>query len=204
MPVVPAADPQAPPPDAVQPAGCVDDGGQPRMGDLRRHRGELVDIRWRRPGCAGAHRAGQSRRRRDLSAALHPQRVGMACDPAADLVAAAGAVDARQVLPLRRVACRRRTCRDALVPDPRHVDDPRRCCRCRRGAPRPHDPRGHHRHDVHGDGRDGTASAARSSARPLRGDSPVLWLGGARAGVDQHHAVRRRSPRRPITGSRRC
>ena len=37
-----------------------------------------------------------------------------------------------------------------------------------------------------------------AAARPLRGDPSVLWLGGARAGVDQHHAVRRRSPRRPV------
>ena len=38
------------------------------------------------------------------------------------------------------------------------------------GVTRPHGPRDHHRHDVHGHGRDGAAPAARRTARPVRGD----------------------------------
>ncbi len=151
--------------------------------DLRRHRTDGTD---------------ESCCRRGVSAALHPQCAGMAGDPAADVLAAAGAVGARQVLPLRRFACGHRSCRDALVYGSRRFVDPRRRRRCRRGVTRPHDPRDHHRHDVHGHGRDGTASAARRTARSFRGNPSVLRLGGAGARVDQHHAVRQRRPWRPV------
>ena len=159
---------------------------------------ELVDIGRYRPGRHRTDGADESCCRRGVSAALHPQCIGMVGDSAADVLAAAGAMGARKVLPLRRFARGHRSCRDALVYDSCRFVDPRRRRRCRRGVTRPHDPRDHHRHDVHGHGRDGAASAARHTSRPFRGNASVLRLGGAGAGVDQHHAVRQRWPWRPV------
>ena len=199
---VPAANPQAPAPEAVQPARRTGDDGQPRMGCIRRRSRRLVDIGRQRPARHRTDGADESRRRRGVSAVLHPQCVGLAGDSAADVLAAAGAMGARQVLPLRRLARGHGGGRHAVVHDPGRFVGPRRRRRCRRCVTRSHGPRNHHRHDVHGHGHDGAASAARYTSRPFRGDAQVLRLGGARAGVDQHHTVRQRWPWRCCSARR--
>jgi hypothetical protein len=140
---VPAANPQAPAREAVQPARRPGDDSQPWMGCIRRRSRRLVDGGWNRPARHRTDGTNESCCRRGVSAALRPQCIGMAGDSAADVLAVAGAGVAGQVLPLRWFARRRRTCRNALVIDFCRVDDPRRC---RRGVTRPHNPRDHRRH----------------------------------------------------------
>ena len=141
-----AANPQAPALNALQPARRAGDDGQLRMGDLRCDSRELVDIGRRRPRRHRIHRTDESRCRRFVSAAIPAQRVGVAGDPATDVLATAGAVDARQVLPLRRSARRRRTlpgrfgiwllsCRWSATPSP--VSARRRAPTCSSGRPSP-------------------------------------------------------------------
>ena len=153
----------------------------------------LVDIQRHRPAGRGPRAAGELRPGHHLPPAVRDQHARVARHPTADDMAAEAALDARQVLPLRwspRQSARSpaRSWYLVFVVSLLHDSERRRRqrvawrtsssgSRSSRSSPswssRPY------------------PTSAHEATRSLRGDPPVLRLGCAPAGVDQHAAVRR-------------
>ena len=198
--------PPGPPPpaaDALQPPHRRRAGAQ--RGDRRvRRRRRVVGRPGDEPGGHRRRRPGEPRPRRPAPPGVRRQPRRLGRHAPVGRVAAAHPLVARQVLPPRRTARRRRPRRHVLVPRVRRQHGPGPPARGADGDVDERRAGRDRRHGVRRDGRHGAARRAAPHARPLRADPPLRRLVRAGAGVGQHGAARSRPPSRRSRPARRC